>query len=217
MNLGNLSNIASNGLIRRIDGNLKNWSRTTEGVVDTAYFATNNSDAVNTNIYTREMEGIEFLLYFEAKAPKGKGKFNSREFRQCKEFFELRAKLWDELRREGAQFSKEKMLLLATLERIADSKEQKNRGIVELGRINAELGIITENAAKIFPEYARISKMIEREKFYERRNREEIRESEERNLQYYYERVQRHRNQKAAAAKKGSAVIAIAKIEPGRW
>jgi len=204
-----LKNMIHNRLIQQYDEKIKKWSRTTEdGKIEGKYFAVNNSDDENTNKYNREMDGIKFILYFENQSKVNKRKFTRKEIQQAKEFFILRAKLWDGFRREGIRFSKEKLILLATLERVADGFYQKNRGIVELGRINAELGIITENENQIFPEYARISKLIEKEKFYEKRRQEEIRESEERNLKAYRERVQRNRAEKVAVVENSSGVKA---------
>ena len=207
-----LNNLIKNSYVQKYDEKIKNWSRTTNGAINRSYFATNNSDIENTNIYNKEIDGINFILFFETQSKENRNKFTKKELwqtQQAKEFFKLRAKLWDELRREGARFSKERMILLTTLERIADSFYQKNRGIVELGRMNAELGIITENADRIYPEYTRISKLIEQETFYEKRKQKELSESEERNLKYYRERVQRNRAEKAVATEKSSVVKSI--------
>lgn len=121
-----------------LDNNLKAWSRYEDYQyrLEKNYYHTNNYQAENQRLFTKEMHFIE-----------------QPEFAKHRELFKRRAVLWDELRRTGADFSPEKMKELAELERNPLDNDSYKIGIVELGHINAELKIIKADAEIVFPEY----------------------------------------------------------------
>jgi len=139
--------------VKEYDADIKSYTRGTDQKVRKEYFSQHNTADDNSHIYNNEMAKIDSLLQV------AKSTLTKKEYKLLKNFLETRAKLWHELRTKGVHFSQEKLLLLATLERV--SLERDNRGIIELGRLNAELGLIKDSAEKIFPEYDRIYKQIE--------------------------------------------------------
>ena len=108
------------------------------------YFNMHNGDAENTRLYEKEMHFV-----------KGSGKYS--------DFFARRLELMDKLRRTG-NLSPEEMKEWANLERNPFDYGREPVGIMELGRINEELGIIKgEDADKVFPEWAHMRDQKEKQ------------------------------------------------------
>ncbi|MGI6588698.1 MAG: hypothetical protein ACOX2N_08025 [Peptococcia bacterium] len=108
------------------------------------YFNMHNCDAENTRLYEKEMHFV-----------KGSGKYS--------DLFARRLELMDKVRRTG-NLSPEEMKEWANLERNPFDYGKEQIGIVELGRINEDLGIIKgEDADKVFPEYAHVRDQKEKQ------------------------------------------------------
>lgn len=112
------------------------------------YFSISLSNVDSEKILNWERNMIQnsFNLYYRWEL---ESKCTSQQTIIIREQLLEKAELMHELRTKGADFSPEKMERLAKL--MQNSKSSK--GINQLGRINAKLGLIKQGAEVIFPEY----------------------------------------------------------------
>jgi len=123
-------------------------------VRDEKYFSLNNTKVENEKILAWEKKMIEgcFRVYFSVDLKECTKEQRNAIFHHQNKI----AELMDELRTEGPRFSPDKMVELAELMRNSIA----SNGIIELGRINAEYGIIKQGAEVIFPEYDQLCKEL---------------------------------------------------------
>lgn len=126
---------------------LVRWDKS-EHWSDGRFYRINNSPEENERLMDQNMRAIRLVFRREDSS-------QGERAQKC-------ARLWAELRETGAAFSPEKMKELAQLEKSPFINYRGLNGIVELGRINRELGIIKPPQDKvIFSEYERVVRETE--------------------------------------------------------
>lgn len=138
-----------------LDGKIKREARTVYYREKEGYFQFDNSEEKNKELLDHELVVIEKL---GSEYPVYQKRISEQEYEQFLVMYQKRAKLYDQFRKEGPRFSPEKMQELVLLERSPFAERSEKVGILELGRINKEFGIIKEGSAEVFPEYTWLSK-----------------------------------------------------------
>jgi hypothetical protein len=153
-----------NSVRDELDSDVKKMARRERDLLteDKDYFNMNNSEYTNKKLFKRAMEAVEYC-YSDNSYPTYKDRCTEEEFAEMKKDSKDREKLMDKLRRMGPNFSVKEMKDLAALERSSFAERGEMVGIVELGRINEELGIIKDDADRVFPEWTRVREYIHKQ------------------------------------------------------